>query len=135
MDANITSSTLIAQRQGLIVRGGDVKVSDSTIELNGKFNGAGYLDTDWQSGHEVPTAAIVLGSHSELTYPYNKSLTLTNTKIKTLDGSTPMYLRGAGQNLTTSLTYDGLSTYNGNQLQDSNIVKYSGNNFYTITVK
>lgn len=135
MDANITSSTLIAQRQGLIVRGGDVEVSDSTIELNGKFTGKDYLDSNWESGNEVPTAAIVLGSHSESTYPYNKHLTLTNTKIKTLEGSTAIYLRGAGESLSTSLTYDELSTYNENKLEDSNIVKYSGNTFYTITVK
>ena len=113
---NITNKSHIkGERQALIVRGGNVSISDSTIEYDFKYDGsdgAGYYKPEeglnWGSGNQVATAGIVVGNTATGTYKSNASLTLNNVT----------YIRNSPEN--TSITFDpndiciadnGLGTY------------------------
>ena len=60
----LKNSTINADRQGIILRGGDIKatIENTTINLSGKYATKDlYLTTAWGSGNEVPMGGIVLG--------------------------------------------------------------------------
>lgn len=58
----VTGSTLTANRQVVMVRGGELKMSDSTIELVKDDEVTGDLNVNWGQGINVPHAAMVLGN-------------------------------------------------------------------------
>lgn len=68
----ISGSTLTAQRQVIILRGGQIEATISNTELNLTAEYAGSFDNDgaWASGNEVPAAAIVVGSDTNTAASY-----------------------------------------------------------------
>ena len=82
-NVNIKNNSYIeGTKQSLIVRGGNVTISDSTIAHSHTYSGDElYLDGDWGSGNAVPYSAIVVGDTSTTSYNYDATLTLTNVKF------------------------------------------------------
>ena len=76
-------SVISGERQGLIVRGGEATISNSTIISSGSsISYADYSDSDWKTGNEVPLAALVIGNRSNA-YKYPTTVTLDNVKLST----------------------------------------------------
>ena len=82
-NVNITNNSYIeGTKQSLIVRGGNVTISDSTIAHSHTYSGNElYEDGDWGSGNAVPYSAIVVGDTSATSYNYDATLTLNNVKF------------------------------------------------------
>ncbi|MCO7137276.1 hypothetical protein NIF40_07005 [[Clostridium] leptum] len=92
---DIKDSTLIGQRQGLIVRGGTANLINCTVKTTGQFDDQGkYDNANWGSGNEVPAAALVIGNRSNSAYRYPATCYLENTTVSNDNGGTAVYLYG-----------------------------------------
>ena len=89
------SYTVIGGRQGVLVRGGTAKISNTDIQLNATYiDGKDkYLDGNWGSGNEVPMAALVVGNRSNA-YNYPTDCTLSNVTVTATSGYTGTYVYG-----------------------------------------
>ena len=89
------SCTVIGGRQGVLVRGGTAKISNTDIQLNATYiDGKDkYLDGNWGSGNEVPMAALVVGNRSNA-YNYPTDCTLSNVTVTATSGYTRTYVYG-----------------------------------------
>ncbi|WP_329737239.1 S-layer homology domain-containing protein [Clostridium phoceensis] len=89
------SCTVIGGRQGVLVRGGTAKISNTDIQLNATYiDGKDkYLDGNWGSGNEVPMAALVVGNRSNA-YNYPTDCTLSNVTVTATSGYTGTYIYG-----------------------------------------
>ena len=85
VNANVNiknNSHIEGTKQSLIVRGGNVTISDSTIAHSHTYSGNElYEDGNWGSGNAVPYSAIVVGDTSATSYNYDATLTLNNVKF------------------------------------------------------
>ena len=63
---NIEDSTLNSKNQAVVVRGGTANITRTTINYNNTFNGYydDYYTSNWDSGNDVPPAALVVGNRS-----------------------------------------------------------------------
>lgn len=118
---NIDNSNIIGQRQGVIVRAGTAKITNSTITLDAHY-GEGtygtynqYYNSDWSSGNEVPAAALVVGNHKG-TYNADAICDVSNTTIMVDEtdsenaGYAIVYVDGNGNySATLTLTNCGLT--------------------------
>ena len=83
---NIYDSVITGNRQGVFARAGDVNIVNSKIAVTGAWaeqsgNDADkYYDSDWQSGNEAPSAAIVIGNRNG-TYFADANVTIENSQI------------------------------------------------------
>lgn len=88
-ELKITNSTISGQRQGVIVRGSTAYISNSLITSSGSatnyYNSNDYVDGPWDTGNEVPLAAIVIGNRTKNSdsYPYPTTVTLDNVTLST----------------------------------------------------
>ena len=82
-NVNIKNNSYIeGTKQSLIVRGGNVTISDSTIAHSHTYSGNEFYENgNWGSGNAVPYSAIVVGDTSETLYNYDATLTLNNVKF------------------------------------------------------
>ena len=82
-NVNITNNSYIeGTKQSLIVRGGNVTISNSTIAHSHTYSGNElYEDGNWGSGNAVPYSAIVVGDTSTTSYNYDATLNLNNVKF------------------------------------------------------
>ena len=89
------SCTVIGGRQGVLVRGGTAKISNTDIQLNATYiDGKDkYLDGNWGSGNEVPMAALVVGNRSNA-YNYPTDCPLSNVTVTATSGYTGTYVYG-----------------------------------------
>ena len=89
------SCTVIGGRQGVLVRGGTAKISNTDIQLNATYiDGKDkYLDGNWGSGNEVPMPALVVGNRSNA-YNYPTDCTLSNVTVTATSGYTGTYVYG-----------------------------------------
>lgn len=89
------SCTVIGGRQGVLVRGGTAKISNTDIQLNATYiDGKDkYLDGNWGSGNEVPMAALVVVNRSNA-YNYPTDCTLSNVTVTATSGYTGTYVYG-----------------------------------------
>ena len=84
---SIEKSIIKGQRQGAIIRGGDVTISNSDIVFNNEFvtNNPDkdnlYEEGNWGSGNETPSGALIVGNRSSSAYQYSTNLTLKNLNI------------------------------------------------------
>ena len=77
----IENSTIKGDRQAVIARGGDHRISNSTLIVTGENNiNKEYLDGAWGSGNEVPLSAVVVGNRSA-SYQYPTTINFTDVKI------------------------------------------------------
>ncbi|WP_328701520.1 hypothetical protein [Clostridium vitabionis] len=107
--------TIVGHRQSVIVRCGDAEITDCTITNDGLFGQKeAYLNGDWQTGNEVPSAALVVGNHNQGTgYNHEASVVLTNTKITSNTDTVPAIYMDSVHNQETfpvSLSIDGEKT-------------------------
>ena len=81
----IDNCELTAGRQGLIVRAGTATVTNSTIKTTGTYGEKDkYHAAPWQSGNEVPAAALTVGNYvagDANAYLADAIVTLENTKL------------------------------------------------------
>ena len=83
-ELEIRNSTISGQRQGLIVRGGEATISNSTIVSSGdKTSGYDYSDGPWSIGNRVPLAALVIGNRDTAGYPNEVTVNLDNVTLST----------------------------------------------------
>ena len=82
-NVNISNNSYIeGTKQSLIVRGGNVTISGSTIAHSHTYSGDElYVGGNWGSGNAVPYSAIVVGDTSTTSYNYDATLTLNNVKF------------------------------------------------------
>ncbi len=82
---NIENSTIIADRQAVVLRGGEGHViKDSNLIATGNNSvSEGYLDKAWGDSNlnQVPLASLVIGNRSESGYKYPTSVGLENVKL------------------------------------------------------
>ncbi len=78
----IINSTIKADRQAIVARGGEYSFRNSTFEVTGENTIVNeYLDGNWGSGNEVPLAAIVAGNRSSSAYGNPTDMELENVTI------------------------------------------------------
>ena len=80
----VKGSTINADRQGIILRGGEIKASieNTTINLSGKYASKDkYLNGVWGSGNEVPMGGIVLGDNNSAYTPGLATVALNNVTV------------------------------------------------------
>ena len=84
----IEDSTITGDRQAVIARGGDHRISNSTLIVTGENNiNKEYLDGAWGSGNEVPLSAVVVGNRSA-SYQYPTTINFTDVKITAPEANT-----------------------------------------------
>lgn len=62
----LSGSSFAGDRQGAIIRSGDLVAEDSTFVTTGAFEGAPRGGQGWETGNNVPEAALVLGDDIKL---------------------------------------------------------------------
>ena len=78
-DVTVDGSTLVANRQVVMVRGGELEMSDSTIELVKDDSITNGLDVTWTDGNSAPHAAMMLGNdYTDVSYQYKTTVILDN---------------------------------------------------------
>lgn len=115
---DISGSTINADRQAVIVRGGTATITNTTISDTMGWNWSGkkepdkYINDDWGSGNEVPAFPIVVGDTSSTAYNYDASLTLSGvTFTKTGNyNNREVYIADDGEHSAT-LIYDSNVQY------------------------
>ena len=107
---NIDDCTLIGGRQGVLVRAGTAKITNSTIKTTGIYKDpTEYYNKDWGGGNEVPAAALIVGSYNSgaaNAYLANATVTLENTALIGENDFPALYVDG-------NTTYAGTVTING----------------------
>ena len=81
----VDGSTLVANRQVVMVRGGDLEMSDSKLILEAATIDGDSLTMDWADGNTAPRAAMLLGNKNrasqtsgETAYQYKTTVILEN---------------------------------------------------------
>ena len=95
-NVTVTGSTLTANRQAVIVRGGTLQMSDTTLNLVEGFtspNEQNYINGDWSTGNEVPQAVMTIGHDgSETAYQYKTTVTLSDVVFNAYTGATKVFV-------------------------------------------
>ena len=117
----INDSTIIGERQGLILRGVDTehqkKISNSTIESVGtQTSGYDYTSGTWLDGNRLPLAALVIGDNNTGSYPFGTKVELDNVTLKVGESSVRkglfVYQDGEAYPVTVTGTINGDYTVN-----------------------
>lgn len=89
-NVQITDSEISGTRQGVILRGGNTVISNSTISSgsytdykNDGIKETDYTKNNWLTGNAVPLAALVIGNRTPNSYKYPTTVTLDNVTLKT----------------------------------------------------
>ncbi len=111
---NIDNCTITGDRQAVLVRAGTAVITNSDIKTTGKFTDAAtkYHSGAWQSGNEVPAAALTVGNYQNGTasaYLAEAKVTVTNTKL-TAENGVPAIYTDANDTYKGDLTIGGDST-------------------------
>lgn len=81
-DVNITNTNIQADRQALIVRSGNVNLTNSNLYYTEEYTGTSFHYNDkWTSGNEVAYAAIVVGDNQNTAYGFDASLNMDGVEI------------------------------------------------------
>lgn len=129
----IEGCNIIGSRQGMIVRGGEAVVRNSTIVSTGKYTeGIGqYIDTNWGSGNEVPMAAVVVGNRST-SYPYLSTCMLIDCTITSQNSQVPAVYANGTEEYGSAVIITGEDTkVHGNILLNGRLDAYVDGGYYT----
>ena len=112
---NIDNCTISGHRQGVLVRAGEANITNSSITTLGTYpDGATkYHNSPWQSGNEVPAAALTVGNYvadDATTYKADAVVKLTNTKL-TAENSFPALYVDANTAYSANVTITGDDTH------------------------
>ena len=95
-NVTVTGSTLTANRQAVIVRGGTLQMSDTTLNLVEGFtsqNEQNYINGEWSTGNEVPQAVMTIGHDGdESAYQYKTTVTLSDVVFNAYTGATKVFV-------------------------------------------
>lgn len=124
VDGNLTidNCTITGQRQGVMVRTGNAKITNTTIidtcEYYDLDSADLHLNGNWGSGNEVPMAALVVGNRGNAgnAYEYATNVTVENCKLISKNEEVPaMYIWGnTTEETKVVLTFDK-ATYDNMQ--------------------
>lgn len=97
---NIDHCTITGDRQTVLVRAGDATITNSTLINTGAYVKANpddskkYHDGGWESGNEVPAAAIVVGNNEsmEASYAAPAKVEVTNCTVISKGDSPALYV-------------------------------------------
>lgn len=110
---NIDNCTISGHRQGVLVRAGKANITNSSIKTLGTYSDAdAYYDSAWQSGNEVPAAALTVGNYAAgaaTAYKANAVVKLTNTKL-TAENNFPALYVDANATYSANVTITGDDT-------------------------
>ena len=111
---NIDNCTITGDRQAVLVRAGTAVITNSDIKTTGRFTDAAtkYHTGAWQSGNEVPAAALTVGNYQNgpaSAYLAEAKVTVTNTKL-TAENGVPAIYTDANDTYKGDLTIGGDST-------------------------
>ena len=129
----IEGCNIIGSRQGMIVRGGEAVVRNSTIVSTGKYTeGIGqYIDTNWGSGNELPMAAGVVGNRST-SYPYLSTCMLIDCTITSQNSQVPAVYGNGTEEYGSAVIITGEDTkVHGNILLNGRLDAYVDGGYYT----
>ena len=124
---NITNCTINGDRQGIIIRGGDIKANivNTTINATGSLYDADNTDTpanagatvnntyfetnNWAGGNAIPFAGIVLGDKN-LDYQVGETnVVLNNVTINANNGMPKIYVYADSSDTTLTITVTNAS--------------------------
>lgn len=137
-ELNIIDSELTSDRQALVVRAGDAKVTGTKITVTGKFaeqkngNATKYQDGNWKRGNEVPTGAIIAGNTSENAYEAEANLTIEDCEIESENKDVPAIFTDANKNFASEVEITGNKTVvtgsvmKNNEQENADIVIMNG---------
>ena len=105
----VKGSTINADRQGIILRGGKINASieNTTINLSGKYASKDkYLNEEaWLSGNEVPMGGIVLGDNSNAYMTGLTTVALNNVTVNvSAEGVAKVYVYATAEDVQVDLT-------------------------------
>ena len=96
----VTGSTLTANRQAVIVRGGTLQMSDTTLNLvegymteNNQDEEQAYVSGNWGTGCKLPHAVMTIGHDGdESAYQYKTTVTLSDVVFNAYTGATKVFV-------------------------------------------
>jgi len=118
-DVTIEDSTITADRQAMIARGGNYTIKGTTFVATGNttVSTETYFDKVWSTANEVPLAALVVGNRHASSYLYETTMNLENVII-----SVP------ATNKSNS-SYYGIYIYQNGDSADSTKHTYNGEKY------
>lgn len=120
-DLTIDASTVTAQMQALILRGGTATVSNSTLTLDTDASFSSQADaeefanafdsSDWGTGNMVNMAAVTAGNKGGNSYQYPTVLNLENSTVQTIGAYASLFpamyvWANQGDGLGVTVNYD-----------------------------
>jgi hypothetical protein len=113
----IDNCQITGDRQAVVVRAGDAKITNSVLTNTGKYTDDGSID-NWESGTGMPSAALLVGDQSSGAYDAAANVTVTNTTVKSegQNAKPAIYVsaeKGEKAQFNTALTLDK-ATVTGN---------------------
>ena len=111
-ELNVSGSSITADSQGMIIRGGDIKatIKDTEVTITGECseeNAEGYKayeSKDWGSGNNLPMGAFVIGDRSTSYEVGLATVVLEKVTIKAPDGVNKVYVYAKEGDTTVDLT-------------------------------
>ena len=112
---NIDNCTISGHRQGVLVRAGEANIANSSITTLGEYQDGAtkYHNSPWQSGNEVPAAALTVGNYAAgaaTAYKADAVVKLTNTKL-TAENNFPALYVDANATYSANVTITGDDTH------------------------
>ena len=113
-DVTVDGSTLVANHQTVMVRGGELEMSDSTVKLVKMTDTDDSLTMAWGEGNTAPRAAMLLGhknsTDKDVAYQYKTTVILDNVKfdVDTADRTVVIASDYSADTLKTIAKNDGL---------------------------
>ncbi len=139
----IEDTTINAERQGIVARGGTVDVHN--VEINYEFKNHAlpvYHDSSWGSGNELPAAAIVAGNHGSAAYDYPTDLVLEDVTVNTVSPyDVELYAWSYSETSPVTITISGTTSIGmymmlggeGGTLNNQSFDKYAYTSSYSWT--
>lgn len=123
------NSTFTAGRQAAIIRGGNAVFTNCVITNTGASTLVeSYIDSNWDSGNNLPMAALVVGDRSN-SYPYSAEVSLRSCELVSLKAEVPaIYIWGESEEYRATLNYDSATNFQatikiaGKEEDDSTVI-------------
>ena len=135
-ELNVSGSSITADSQGMIIRGGDIKatIKDTEVTITGECseeNAEGYKayeSKDWGSGNNLPMGAFVIGDRSASYEVGLATVVLEKVTIKAPEDVNKVYVYAQKGDTTVDLTItncglEAADIVNGSNASDAEVYK------------
>lgn len=136
-ELNVSGSSITADSQGMIIRGGDIKatIKDTEVTITGDCSEANvegydkYEFKDWGSGNNLPMGAFVIGDRDTDGYQAGlATVVLEKVTIKAPDDVNKVYVYAQEGDTTVDLTItncglEAADIVNGSNASDAEVYK------------